>query len=469
MNDIIISVTLIFLSSALLGLALISWRIGKRLGKVPTIIIDVIFFFILVKIMLYYYLPTIIRIVNNYQFVRNDNVALSDLVILYTIELISWALWIVAFLLTIKIFSNKKLNLNLNLNLNNFFWLNNNESKQILVFITSGFIIIRLFGIFNIDNNFILTLYQSLFYYAGLTAGPFLLIISLRYFNKKIFILGIITSIIAIMSLQTRGAQVYSIIFIIFLVWFVLQNYKAKIVTISLVLVSVISFFIFGGMASSQLYLNESGNISVISGVSSKGKTSKRSTFEEIGWRFGASTRMGTAFINLYERGASAGINPIKHSLMGFLPSTINPNKPNPSTLVADDIYTQGMYIIYREIHGYDTYSMVEFPTGGHFYWEFGMMGVVVLSIISGIYIGLCALYFSSLGPVAIPLMIAVFKPWGYVDPKIWVSDIIMQFYQIILPLVLLVFILRFKKLLFTSVKSIIRHSSMVRRDIGKV
>ena len=132
MNDIIISVTLIFLSLALLGLALISWRIGKRLGKVPTIIIDVIFFFILVKIMLYYYLPTIIRIVNNYQFVRNDNVALSDLVILYTIELISWALWIVAFLLTIKIFSNKKLNLNLNLNLNNSFWLNNNESKQIV-------------------------------------------------------------------------------------------------------------------------------------------------------------------------------------------------------------------------------------------------------------------------------------------------------------------------------------------------
>ena len=203
-------------------------------------------------------------------------------------------------------------------------------------------------------------------------------------------------------------------------------------------------------MASSQLYLNESGNISVISGVSSKGKTRKRSTFEEIGWRFGASTRMGTAFINLYERGASAGINPIKHSLMGFLPRTINPNKPNPSTLVADDIYTQGMYIIYREIHGYDTYSMVEFPTGG-------------------LFIGLCALYFSSLGPVAIPLMIAVFKPWGYVDPKIWVSDIVMQFYQIILPLVLLVFILRFKKLLFTSVKSIIRHSSMVRRDIGKV
>ena len=65
--------------------------------------------------------------------------------------------------------------------------------------------------------------------------------------------------------------------------------------------------------------------------------------------------------------------------------------------------------------------------------------------------------------------MIAVFKPWGYVDPKIWVSDIVMQFYQIIFPLVLLVFILRFKKLLFTSVKSIIRHSSMVRRDIGKV
>ena len=151
--------------------------------------------------------------------------------------------------------------------------------------------------------------------------------------------------------------------------------------------------------------------------------------------------RIGTAFLGLHDRGEAAGINPIKHSLMGFLPRSIAPDKPIPSTLDPDDIYSMGMYVISREIYGYDTFSMVEFPTGAHFYWEFGVLGVILLSAVSGLYVAVCAQAFSKLGMIALPLLVAIFKPWGYVDPKIWVSDIALQLYQVILPLILLLLI----------------------------
>jgi len=101
------------------------------------------------------------------------------------------------------------------------------------------------------------------------------------------------------------------------------------------------------------------------------------------------------------------------------------------------------MYMAYRDIHGYDTFSMVEFPTGGHFYWEFGLFGVIFLSVISAVYIGVTSPLLSRLGPVSIPLVVAIFKPWGFMDPKIWISEAILQIYQIILPLLLLILILK--------------------------
>jgi hypothetical protein len=153
---------------------------------------------------------------------------------------------------------------------------------------------------------------------------------------------------------------------------------------------------------------------------------------------------------------------------MGALPRVVYPDKPHPSTLIGDDIYSQGMYIIYREIHGYNTYSMVEFPTGAHFYWEFGIIGVLTLSAISGLYVALCANFFSKLGLVAIPLMVAIFKPWGYVDPKIWVSDIAMQIYQIILPLITLIFIVRFVRYGVKFLKQVIAYSVKANKVSGR-
>ncbi|MCZ2207896.1 hypothetical protein, partial [Cylindrospermopsis raciborskii] len=133
-----------------------------------------------------------------------------------------------------------------------------------------------------------------------------------------------------------------------------------------------------------------------------------------------------------------------------------------PSTLDGSDFFSQGMYMIYREIYGYDSFSMVEFSTGGHAYWELGWLGVVILPFISGLYIGLCAYYFQYFGLTSLALLMSVFKPFGYVDPKIWVSDIAMQIYQNIMPLCLLFFLyivlVRTKQFLFVIQKKGIRN-----------
>lgn len=51
---------------------------------------------------------------------------------------------------------------------------------------------------------------------------------------------------------------------------------------------------------------------------------------------------------------------------------------------------------------------------------------------------------FRKLGLLGLPLLVCVFKPWGYNDPKIWVSEIMLQMSQIIIPVFALLFIYMF-------------------------
>lgn len=99
--------------------------------------------------------------------------------------------------------------------------------------------------------------------------------------------------------------------------------------------------------------IGDQGQIQIETGTSSD-KNEGRTIIQEIEWRFGAATRMGTKFFVMYDRGDAAGLLPIKHSLQSGLPRFISPDKPIPSTLDPADIYTQGMYLISRETHGYD-------------------------------------------------------------------------------------------------------------------
>ena len=217
-------------------------------------------------------------------------------------------------------------------------------------------------------------------------------------------------------------------------------------VALSFLISLMLFYFLLGGLPSNK----PNSSDSYLNLIIDQEKKGERNLIEEIEWRFGASSRMSVGFLRMYDRGDEAGLNPITHSSMGIVPRFINENKPYPSTLDGDDPLSGGAYLLYREVYGYHHTSMVEFSTGSHAYWELGWIGVIFLSLISGIYISISTFYFQRFGIASIVLVFSLFKPFGYMEPKIWVSDIPLQIYQIILPFFFIYF---FWRAIFTRIK----------------
>jgi len=409
------------------------------------ILADLIYYFVLVKLGLYYLLPALLRGFSDYQFEREDNVLIFDLLRVYGIELASWFFWwlgLYAVLKPRKILTNSLTGTSL-------FAKNIKESK-ILVLIISFLSLIYFINSIVSFQETLSPLISSIFYevlkglplYIGLTLGPLVLFCSNKHFRWYYRVIGFALTLSSILLVESRGALIYELIYCFFITWRVYQDKRSFAVILSVAVIVGVMYFSFGGLVAGRISQSASGDVGLVAAVDTE-KKGTRSAIEELEWRFGASTRIGTAFLTMYDRGDAAGAMPMLNSFLGFIPRSMNPSKPHPSTVRGDDFYSSGMYLIWREVHGYDTFSMVEFPTGAHFYWEFGVLGIVVLSLLSGMYIGMCARGFSRLGILAVPLLVAVFKPWGYVDPKIWLSDAIMQVYQIILPMMLLLLLIR--------------------------
>src|SRR4030067_3575154 len=91
------SVSLLILSIAMLCLAYSAWGLARKIFHV-SIVVDLIFLFFFVKILFYYFLPALMRIASGYKFVREDGVSIVDIVLIYSIELISWTVWIIVLL-----------------------------------------------------------------------------------------------------------------------------------------------------------------------------------------------------------------------------------------------------------------------------------------------------------------------------------------------------------------------------------
>jgi len=423
---LLITIPLILISSAQLIIVILTWKLIR--GKDHnTILIDFIFSFILLKLILYYEMPLILRIISGYQFEYQDNILLENLVFLYFIELISWFFWIlpVAYIFKFSRFEE---------NPSVLYKKNFELSKFLIIVFTLGFIGVSLYSKINQEHLSI----ESLFMYVGYSSSPFLMMVASKYYNKKLFFIGLFGTIFTILITPSRGALIYTLVFCSLISVLILKSKKNLFYLLGIYTTLAVVYFSIGNLVTSSLNFEGDININIQTNVD---KNNSRSALDEIEWRFGASTRIGTAFIKLYDNGKSAGINPIIHSLEGFLPRAIMADKPYPSTLVGDDLYSQGMYLIMDEIYHENAHNMVEFPTGAHFYWEFGIIGVIILSLISGAYVATCARLFSNLGLVSIPLTISTFKLWGFNDPKIWVSEIALQLHHLIIPLIILILI----------------------------
>src|SRR3569832_445426 len=101
------SLSLMAITLAMLFLAFSLWKAARRIFNVG-IVVDLIFFFVFVKLLFYYLLPEILRINSDYQFEREEGVAITSLIYVYSIELVSWAMWGVALLCTFNMVAKNK-------------------------------------------------------------------------------------------------------------------------------------------------------------------------------------------------------------------------------------------------------------------------------------------------------------------------------------------------------------------------
>ena len=273
---------------------------GRSIYNIP-VVVDLIFFFVTVKVGLYYLLPTAMRILSGYQFELDDGVSVSSLVFLYSLELISWAIWMLVLLTILYIAGRGRKKRSLR----EFAWKRYYDSRLILTILVSGFIVTKVLAWNNVMLPAPLEVFKSLLFYGGLTAGPFLMVVSLRLYNKWFFLLGVSATILALLSVSSRGALVYVVIFGFFLSWFVLRDRKITAIIVAVACSIAGLYFMFGGLVKGSIVVDNSEGIIFEAGIDRE-KKEVRTAFEEIEWRFGAATRMGTAFIDLYDRGDGA-------------------------------------------------------------------------------------------------------------------------------------------------------------------
>ena len=397
----------------------------------------VLLFFIGWKILAYYAATPILDIANNFKYWNLYRINEFEYVILYIIELISTVIFIFTLKAILPKLSFKKTSFNEKLLVKLLLLLT-------ILYNTSSIIEDFSFGTISNKLDFLKNLCQYL--------GQPLAIIGLYYFNKmdKLSKLLIFFSLLTtLLMVNTRGFVIYGIL--TFLSIYLYNNkwrFKQKHIIYGSTVIFIYAILVGGfpqlSISPDRTESSNRGNI-IIEGFDNESKLSGRSFFEEIDFRFGMMPRMSTKFISLYIKGDGAGLNPIINSTMGIVPRSIWPDKPHPSTSNGKHLYSQGMYKIYSEGIGGASTNMVEFSSAGHMFWELGMLGVLIFPVFSAIYISLIIKFFGSKSKyLSIAILICSFKPWGFMEPKIWLSDIPLQIYQIGFPLFIIYLIIKF-------------------------
>ena len=398
----------------------------------------ILLFFMGWKVLAYYLATPMLDFLGDFKYWKLYKIAHFEYVFLYIIELVSMFI----FLLTVRIIlQSKKKYKQVKIQENLLIKL-----VLLVTIYTNCLSFLESFSFGLISNQF--EFFKSL---SGFFGQPLTLVLLYNYRKMDRFLKGliIVSLFTSFLMMNSRGFIIYSILTLLsFFLYY--NNWKLKPKHVSYLLITSFLYIVFIG-SFPQLSLNvdksdtsSRGSVSFI-GYDNASKTSGRTLFEEVDFRFGMMPRMSSKFVHLYFNGESAGINPILNSAVGILPRSIWPNKPHPSTSDGNDIYSQGMYKIYSEsVYGPST-NMVEFSSGGHMFWELGIIGVLFFPIISAIFICFVMNFFSAkTNYIGIAMLISSFKPWGFMEPKIWLSDIPIQIYQVWLPLLTLYIAARF-------------------------
>ena len=163
-------------------------------------LVDLVFFFSSYKVFAYYFMPAIMRIFSDFQFVRKDAIDLIMIAKVYMIELFSWLVWLLVLISIAALRKNKISNNKYFLRFKDYEYSANN-SKTLLSLLVSAYITYSLLKsgvILNAEYKSYIYLFEpfkSLLSYCGPASAILLTVISLKYKGKWHFLLGLLGTI----------------------------------------------------------------------------------------------------------------------------------------------------------------------------------------------------------------------------------------------------------------------------------
>lgn len=417
------SIICLVIALIMLKLCIYNWKIcQKELLKYNNNIycLDLLYTICCLKISLYFLLPSITHAISNWKPVIMEGVSPWEVIILYLLELISYSIYFSTFTYLIKKYKPR-------ISVSSF---STNQLFITVVLIIT--IIILYFQNSKVENESILLSYfQPFISKAGVVLAILVLVISNKMNTLNVLCASIVMLLYALFAFTcgVRSNIMWPALLIIYIAY-IFNRRRFKFFSI-IGLGSLLFLVSFQHLLVANRYdlRNEKSIDKVSTILDSKNKDNKKSLFDEIDFRFGAMTTYGVGYLRMANRGFYAGLTPCINSLYAPIPRNLYPNKPIPCSVIDDSEYGQGMYLSMAEITKIPT-TMTEPSTAGHAYWELNFLGVILFSIIPAIYVFYSLRFFSKFSILALPFFYTIFK-WEYLEPKLWVSAIILQIIQI--------------------------------------
>ncbi len=446
----------IFTSFVLIGVSLCLFYINRKYKKaclkrvhlegLNAFFFDMVFDVLLFMIVTNYLFPAITHPFFGFSVLYNNAIAPSELAIVYVVEFISWIIFYQTFYTLCK--KHRILNYNLTYN---------KTLGGIIIFILLLYIFSRL-STLGVQEGEPTQWEQRLFFIipfvniAGYMLAVFIVFAGVDYFPKSIWLLAIgamLAFFLGAFLSGIRGAVVNPIVWAAYVVYKlrpskVRRNYYILFGFV-LVVFTLVQPIFMGFRAINSENINVVDKIEMaqrIAGSKSLQNSDARyrisNIFEELDYRYGAQGTYTVGFYRLVEREGYVGLNCIINSFYTFMPSVLYGGKKPVSTSSDGTAEGMGMYKCVNAIDGSN--NMCGFFTSGHAYWEFGVFGIIIFSIIPAFFDYWCIRIFRRLDIIGVPLYTVIFMK-SFTELKMWVSLIVVEFAQFILPVFILIFI----------------------------
>lgn len=435
------------LPPALFVVAYLFWRTLRKRHPSP-ILFDLLMYFVALKIVLVMWLPAFLRVFSGWRFERQINATSQEVALVYGLEFISYGIWFAAVGLTSLVCAET-------------YKRKAAYSAAASTPIGGGKINGSSFKVNDSGVFFLicLALYLLLFPYtvemalkpvegfayflkpavviAGPVVGMYLFALGRARVGTLCFTLGIVVTLVSLLyglATGVRGQVIGPALWFVFLYYLTRNKQSLHIAvvafaTVLIVHATMVQQRVNDGTAVDTTPLQKiRGFVAEALG----GDVSDTDFVTSLEFRLGEASRLSVAFLRLYDRGEAAGWQPIKSALYAPLPRRFFPDKPEPGS--ADGtLEGTGMHMIQGVMRG-EPWNMSDFFSGVHAYWEFGLLGLVFCSFVSGAFIGFWTHFCGRLGSAALPFMMITMQPW-WLEPKLWLSQLILHSIHVLLPL----------------------------------